>query len=41
MLMKIIGNTSDPTAATTQQFQDFWTELAFRFVNNSVSTLLP
>ena len=27
----IIGNTSDPNAATTQQFQDFWHELACRF----------
>jgi len=30
----VIGNTSDPTAATTQQFQAFWRELALRFVNN-------
>ncbi|TFK32448.1 endoglucanase 1 [Crucibulum laeve] len=30
----VIGNTSDPTAATTKQFQDFWNELARRFVNN-------
>ncbi|KAJ7751843.1 endoglucanase 1 [Mycena olivaceomarginata] len=27
-------NTSDPTAATTQQFGDFWHELARRFVSN-------
>ena len=31
----IIGDTSDPAAATTQQFQDFWEELAGRFKNNS------
>jgi len=30
----VIGNTSDPNAATTQQFQDFWHELACRYVNN-------
>uniref|UniRef100_A0A0W0F420 cellulase n=1 Tax=Moniliophthora roreri TaxID=221103 RepID=A0A0W0F420_MONRR len=30
----VIGNSSDPTAATTEQFQDFWTELADRFVDN-------
>ncbi|KAF8879134.1 endoglucanase 1 [Infundibulicybe gibba] len=30
----VIGNTSDPTAATTAQFQAFWGELARRFVNN-------
>ena len=30
----IIGNTTDPTAATTAQFEEFWTELAGRFVNN-------
>ncbi|KAF9461098.1 endoglucanase 1 [Collybia nuda] len=30
----IIGNSSDPTAATTQQFRAFWQELARRFVNN-------
>ncbi|KAJ7776089.1 endoglucanase 1 [Mycena olivaceomarginata] len=30
----VIGNTSDPTAATTQQFGDFWHELARRFVSN-------
>ncbi|KAG7093022.1 hypothetical protein E1B28_009318 [Marasmius oreades] len=30
----VIGNSSDPTAATTQQFKQFWTELARRFVRN-------
>jgi len=30
----VIGNTTDPTAATTEQFQEFWTELAGRFVDN-------
>ncbi|PPR05071.1 hypothetical protein CVT24_010258 [Panaeolus cyanescens] len=30
----VIGDTTDPTAATTQQFQDFWHEIARRFVNN-------
>ncbi|KAF4616373.1 hypothetical protein D9613_008260 [Agrocybe pediades] len=30
----VIGNTSDPTAATTAQFGQFWHELARRFVNN-------
>lgn len=30
----IIGDTSDPNAATTQQFGDFWQELASRFVDN-------
>ncbi|KAF9063459.1 endoglucanase 1 [Rhodocollybia butyracea] len=30
----IIGDTTDPNAATTAQFQTFWTELANRFVNN-------
>ncbi|KAJ3566266.1 hypothetical protein NP233_g7107 [Leucocoprinus birnbaumii] len=30
----IIGDTSDPTAATTAQFKAFWRELARRFVNN-------
>ncbi|KAJ8092753.1 hypothetical protein PM082_007082 [Marasmius tenuissimus] len=30
----VIGNTSDPTAATTEQFGEFWTELAGRFVDN-------
>ena len=27
----VIGNTSDPNAATTEQFKTFWTELAGRF----------
>jgi len=30
----VIGNTSDPTAATTQQFEEFWNELASRFKTN-------
>ncbi|KAJ7929600.1 endoglucanase 1 [Mycena leptocephala] len=30
----VIGNTSDPTAATTQQFEQFWHQLALRFVSN-------
>jgi len=30
----VIGNTSDPTAATTLQFGQFWGELARRFVSN-------
>jgi endoglucanase len=30
----IIGDTSDPNAATTQQFADFWGELAGRFADN-------
>jgi len=30
----IIGNTTDPKAATTQQLADFWTELSSRFVEN-------
>lgn len=30
----MIGNTSDPTAATTKQFEKFWEELAGRFKNN-------
>jgi len=30
----IIGDTTDPKAATTAQFQEFWTELASRFVSN-------
>ncbi|KAJ3502578.1 hypothetical protein NLJ89_g8820 [Agrocybe chaxingu] len=30
----VIGNSSDPTAATTKQFQQFWSELARRFVHN-------
>ncbi|OTB01754.1 glycoside hydrolase family 5 protein [Hypoxylon sp. CI-4A] len=30
----VIGNTTDPTAATTEQFGEFWGELAKRFANN-------
>ncbi|KAJ6531396.1 endoglucanase 1 [Mycena vulgaris] len=30
----VIGNSSDPTAATTRQFEEFWHELALRFVHN-------
>jgi len=30
----VIGNTSDPTAATTAQFGAFWGELAKRFASN-------
>lgn len=30
----IIGNTSDPAAASTAQFQAFWQELASRYVDN-------
>ncbi|KAK4033175.1 glycoside hydrolase superfamily [Parachaetomium inaequale] len=30
----VIGNTSDPTAATTAQFGAFWGELASRFASN-------
>ncbi|KAK0720150.1 glycoside hydrolase family 5 protein [Lasiosphaeris hirsuta] len=30
----VIGNTSDPTAATTAQFGAFWGELAKRFIDN-------
>jgi hypothetical protein len=30
----VIGNTSDPTAATTAQFGAFWGELAKRFADN-------
>ncbi|RDB15906.1 Endoglucanase 1 [Hypsizygus marmoreus] len=30
----VIGDTSDPTAATTQQFREFWKEIARRFVHN-------
>jgi len=30
----VIGNISDPTAATTKEFGDFWRELASRFVHN-------
>lgn len=31
----VIGNTTDPTAATTAQFGEFRGELAVRFKNNS------
>lgn len=34
IVLQVIGNTSDPTAATTEQFKEFWTELARRFVLN-------
>lgn len=30
----VIGNSSDPDAATTEQFAAFWGELAKRFVSN-------
>jgi len=30
----VIGNSSDPTAATTAQFGEFWHELALRFATN-------
>jgi len=30
----VIGNSSDPTAATTKQFGEFWHELARRFATN-------
>lgn len=30
----VIGNSSDPEAATTEQFAEFWGELASRFVDN-------
>ncbi|KAI0157911.1 glycoside hydrolase family 5 protein [Hypoxylon sp. FL1284] len=30
----VIGNTSDPDAATTEQFGEFWGELAGRFADN-------
>ena len=33
-LLQVIGNTSDPTAATTEEFGKFWRELASRFVHN-------
>ncbi|KAJ7143833.1 glycoside hydrolase superfamily, partial [Mycena epipterygia] len=32
--VSVIGNASDPTAATTRQFEEFWNELALRFVHN-------
>lgn len=31
----VIGNTSDPNAATTAQFAAFWGELAKRFKSNT------
>jgi endoglucanase len=31
----IIGDTTDPNAATTAQFGEFWQELAGRFANNA------
>lgn len=31
----VIGNTTDPDAATTEQFAAFWGELARRFANNT------
>ena len=34
MTGSIIGDTSDPKAATTEQFGEFWEELAGRFKNN-------
>ena len=30
----VIGNTSDPKAATTEQFNSFWNELSMRFKDN-------
>ena len=30
----MIGNVSDPKAATTAEFGEFWGELALRFVGN-------
>lgn len=30
----IIGDVTDPAAATTEQFEEFWKELAGRFVDN-------
>jgi len=30
----VIGNTTDPRAATTEQFKEFWNELARRFADN-------
>ena len=30
----VIGNTSDPKAATTADFESFWFELAGRFKDN-------
>ena len=37
----IIGDTSDPAAATTAQFGAFWGELAKRFANNPNVSYLP
>jgi endoglucanase len=34
MTGSVIGNTSDPNAATTAQFGEFWEELAGRFKDN-------
>lgn len=34
ILLQVIGNSSDPTAATTAQFEEFWHEIAHRFVTN-------
>lgn len=34
MIGSVIGNTSDPTAATTAQFGEFWEELTGRFKDN-------
>ena len=31
----IIGDTANPNASTTAQFQEFWQELATRFANNT------
>lgn len=31
----VIGNTSDPAAASTEQFKEFWQELSSRYLNNS------
>lgn len=31
----IIGDTTDAKAATTEQFGEFWQELASRFANNT------
>jgi len=39
MTGSVIGNSSDPTAATTAQFGVFWGELAGRFANNSKLSL--
>lgn len=34
MTGSVIGNTTDPAAATTEQFAEFWGELASRFADN-------